>query len=69
MRIIAELSCSHLGDLERAKALITAAQEAGADAVKLQCWHTDVMVNDKSYVLADGPWAGRNLCDLYKEAW
>ncbi len=69
MQIVAELSCNHQGDLQRAKDLVTAAKDAGADAVKLQCWHPDVMVVDKSYVLSGGTWDGRNLYDLYQEAW
>lgn len=34
--IIAELSANHNGDLGRAKEIIKAAHEVGADAVKLQ---------------------------------
>lgn len=66
--IIAEVSCNHLGDLGRAIALIEAAKNSGADAVKFQCWHPDRMVVDRSYNLTSGSWAGRNLYDLYKEA-
>jgi hypothetical protein len=36
--IVAELSASHLGSLDRAMAIVSAANEAGADAVKLQTW-------------------------------
>lgn len=68
MHIIAEISCNHLGDLGRAKALIEAAKNSGADAVKFQCWHPDRMVVDRSYKLTSGPWAGRTLYDLYQEA-
>ena len=66
--IVAELSCNHLGSLDRAMALVDDAAKAGADAVKLQVWHHDRMVLDKSYILPDGPWAGRNLAALYEDA-
>lgn len=68
-KIIAELSCNHLGNLDRALALVDAAAEAGADAVKLQCWAPDRMVLDRGYRIRGGPWDGRVLADLYREAW
>lgn len=67
--IVAELSCNHLGSLDRALTLIDAAADAGADAVKLQTWNRESMVLDKTYVIPAGPWAGRNLSELYDEAW
>jgi sialic acid synthase SpsE len=67
--IVAELSCNHLGSLPRALDLIWAAKGVGADAVKLQCWHPDLMVLNRQYVISEGTWAGRNLYDLYQEAW
>lgn len=66
--IIAELSCNHSGSLERAFALVDAAAAAGAHACKLQVWVPGTMVLDRSLVLRDGPWAGRNLFDLYEQA-
>lgn len=60
--IVAELSANHFGDLERAYALVDAAANAGADAVKLQVWHT--MSFDPT-PLASGPWAGWSLPALY----
>ena len=69
MEIVAELSCNHLGKLKRAITTIESAKGCGADAVKLQCWHPDLMVIDRTYVIPSGAWAGRNLYDLYQEAW
>lgn len=66
--VIAELSCNHLGSLERALRLVDAAKQAGCDGIKIQCWAPDRMVADPTYVLQDGPWKGRNLRELYQEA-
>lgn len=66
--IIAEIGANHLGSFDRAIALIDAAAVAGADAVKLQLYSPDNMVADAGYVIKSGPWAGRNLIDLYREA-
>lgn len=67
--IVAELGANHNGRLERALAIVDAAAEAGADAIKLQTWHPDYMVVDKGYTIKGGAWAGKNLAELYLEAW
>ncbi len=66
--IVAELSANHLGSLYRAHAIVDAAADAGADAIKLQTWMPDTMCVDHAYTLTHGPWAGRTLFDLYREA-
>src|SRR5215475_1350986 len=69
--IVAEISGNHAGVFENALALIDAAKEAGADAVKLQCYTPDEMTIDcakKDFVLRDGPWKGRTLYELYSKA-
>lgn len=66
--IVAELSCNHLGHLNRAIKLIEAAKDAGADAVKLQCWRPDRMCVDREYMIASKPWQGSRLYDLYQAA-
>jgi N-acetylneuraminate synthase len=43
---IADIASNHDGDLERAKALIWLAKEAGADAVKFQHFKADKIVSD-----------------------
>ena len=67
--IVSELSGNHGGDLERAKALIHMAKDAGADAVKLQAYiPSDMTVEERGpefQVPGDGPWAGQALWDLY----
>jgi pseudaminic acid synthase len=68
---IAELSGNHNGSLARAIELIKAAAAAGADAVKLQTYTADTITIDAPgpwYAIADGPWAGRRLHELYREA-
>lgn len=69
--IIAEISGNHNGDISRAIRIIEAAKSAGADAVKLQAYTPDTITIDHDgpgFVLRDGPWKGRKLYDLYREA-
>lgn len=71
--IIAELSGNHNQSLERALALIDAAADAGADAVKLQTYTADTMtlnLNHGDFSITDknSLWFGRSLYDLYEEA-
>lgn len=69
--MVAELSSNHLGDIARARALISAAARAGADAVKIQLYAPEDMTRDsrsEGFVVESGPWAGRTLFDLYREA-
>lgn len=69
LEICAEMSCNHLGSLDRAKAIVRAAAAAGADLFKVQVWEPDTMCLDRAYKLDGGPWVGRTLFDLYHEAW
>lgn len=69
--IIAEISGNHLGSLDNAHKLIEAAWQSGADAVKLQCYEPQTITIDcdkPDFIVKDGPWKGRTLYDLYKEA-
>ncbi|MDN5215679.1 pseudaminic acid synthase [Fulvivirgaceae bacterium BMA12] len=69
--IIAEMSGNHNQSLERALAIVDAAAETGAHAIKLQTYTADTMtvkgahrINDKGSL-----WNGRELYDLYQEAY
>jgi N-acetylneuraminate synthase len=69
--VIAELSANHLGSLERALAIVDAAADAGCDALKLQTFTPGSMTLESStgdFHIADGPWQGRSLWELYGEA-
>lgn len=65
--IVAEMSANHLGSIERALSIIDAAAKIGADAVKLQTW-SEMLPPGMDAILATGPWADRNLRDLYDRA-
>lgn len=66
--IVAEVSCNHLGRYANALKLIRAAHQAGADAVKFQCWAEDKMVLG-NHLIAGTSWHGVNMRMLYREAW
>lgn len=71
--IVAEMSANHNQDFDKAVKILKAAKEAGADAVKLQTYTPDTMTIDvDSELFRHGKgslWEGRNLYDLYGEAY
>lgn len=70
--IVAELSCNHLQNFETAAAILRAAKEAGADAVKLQTYRPDTITlncRNEHFQLKEGnTWAGQTLYELYEKA-
>jgi len=69
--VIAEMSGNHNQSLERALDIVDAAAEAGAHAIKLQTYTADTMTIKGAYQINDqnSLWNGRELYDLYKEAY
>jgi N-acetylneuraminate synthase len=71
--IIAEMSANHRQDFDRAVALVCAAKQAGADAIKLQTYTPDTMTirsDAAPFRIRGGTlWDGRTLHELYGEAY
>lgn len=70
--IIAEMSANHAGSLERAKEIIHAAKESGADCIKIQTYTPDTLTIDchnKYFQVKNGTWEGENLYGLYGKAY
>lgn len=70
--IIAEMSANHAGSIERAKEIIHAAKEAGADCIKIQTYTPDTITIDCDapvFHIDGGTWKGENLYKLYQKAY
>lgn len=72
--IVAEMSGNHNQDFERAKKIVKAAADCGADAIKLQTYTPDTLTLNSSkepfIVKSYNPdWNGKRIYDLYKEAY
>ncbi|MBR4060389.1 MAG: pseudaminic acid synthase [Lachnospiraceae bacterium] len=70
--IIAEMSANHSGSIERAKEIIRAAKESGADCVKIQTYTPDTLTIDchnQYFQIENGTWEGENLYSLYGKAY
>ena len=71
--IIAEMSGNHNQDIKRALAIVKAASESGASAIKLQTYTADTITLDSDndeFVINDPSslWKGQKLYDLYDSA-
>lgn len=70
--IIAEMSGNHAGSMERAKEIIRAAKESGADCIKIQTYTPDTITMDcdnEYFQIEQGTWNGENLYQLYGKAY
>lgn len=70
--IIAEMSANHAGSIDRAKEIIQAAKEVGADCIKIQTYTPDTITIDcdnEYFHIDDGTWSGENLYQLYGKAY
>ncbi len=71
--VIAEMSANHLMDFDRAVAVMQAARDAGADAVKIQTYTADTITldcDDPCFQITQGTlWDGTTLHKLYQTAY
>lgn len=70
--IVAEMSSNHLMDKNRAKQIIKAVCEAGADAIKLQTYTPNTITLNSDapqFKKTKGLWAGETLYSLYQKAY
>ena len=71
--VIAEVSANHNQDLGQAVRIVEAANQAGADAIKLQTYTPDTITirSEKEYFRVRGGtlWDGKTFYDLYREAY
>jgi pseudaminic acid synthase len=71
--IVAEMSANHAQNFDTALKIVRAAKDSGADAVKLQTYTPDTITiaSDRAPFRIGGGtiWDGRNLHDLYGEAY
>lgn len=70
--LIAEMSANHAGSIERAKEIIHAAKESGADCIKIQTYTPDTITIDCDndyFHISQGIWKGENLYRLYGKAY
>ena len=68
--IVAEISANHGQSFKRAVALIKKAKEAGADAVKFQCYTPDSLTincDNKYFRIKHPKWGGQTLYQLYQK--
>ena len=70
--IVAEISGNHNQDFDEAVRILHAAKEAGSDAIKLQTYTPDTITincNTEPFRIKGTMWEGRNLYELYGEAY
>lgn len=71
--IIAELSANHNANLQNAIDTIKAAKDIGANAIKLQTYKADTITlnckNDDFLIGGGTIWDGKNLYELYEDAY
>lgn len=71
--VVAEMSANHNMDFDRAVAILQAAKDAGADAVKIQTYTADTITlncDDPCFQITQGTlWDGTTLYKLYQSAY
>ena len=66
--VVAELGSGHCGSVKTACDMVLAAKEAGANAVKIQCYTADSICAQSVCRIEGGLWDGQDLYELYRKA-
>jgi sialic acid synthase SpsE len=67
--VVAEISGNHAGSIDNALALINAAKDAGADAVKFQCFSPERQAVKRNWPEVLALAGGVPLLELYRQVW
>ncbi len=74
--IVAEMSCNHCQDYDKAVAIVRAAKDAGADAIKVQTYTPDTLTMKSNHPCffieqedAPGSWQKKSFHELYQKAY
>jgi len=72
VKVVAEVSANHGGDLKKALSMVKVAKECGADAVKFQAYTPDTITanfKNRYFEIKHPKWGNQTLYELYRKAY